>query len=299
MLQRLALSRAESMRIILLAFILVVVSLMAGCATNSGINETGYSNKPLVGPNGKKLTKANAKKLYRVGHRYLIHDKPDKALRFYASIGARFPFSAVANQAALETITAHYRAGEYNSAIQAANQFIKQHPRNQHIAYAYYMRGLANYKHNQNHLLGAPADRRNVSHLVKAFSDFKIVTQNYPKSHYAADARQHMIDIRNRVAKFNLRIASYYLARHAYVSASRRAQTIISKYQGAQAVPKALQIMQQSYAGLNMPKLAADAQSILQTSYPQYLLHGSSFSQAGDTKPSGKAKDNNSKHQNS
>ncbi|NNC23503.1 outer membrane protein assembly factor BamD [Salinisphaera sp. USBA-960] len=267
------------MRIILLILSVVVVATLAGCANNSGINETGYSDKPLVDSQGNKLTKADAKQVYRAAHQFLVEEKPDKALRLYANIGARFPFSSVAVQAALETITAHQRAREYKAAVKAADQFIKQHPQHAHIDYAYYMRGVSNYKLNKNHFLGAPADRRNVDHLIQAFSDFKIVTTNYPQSDYAADARQHMVAIRNRVAKFNLRIANYYLARDAYVGASQRANKIIENYQGAQATPKALQIMQQSYQKLDMPQLAAEARSILQASYPQYLLNGSKFEQ--------------------
>lgn len=271
------------MRTILLAAGLVVAIVVAGCADKGGINETGYSDKPLVDRQGHKLKEANATNIYRAGHDFLIHNKPDKALRLYANIDARFPFSAVADQAALETISAHYQANQYKAAVDAADQFIKQRPQNEHIAYVYYMRGMSNFKSNKNQFLGAPADRRNVDHLSQAFSDFRIVVNNYYDSDYATDARQHMVAIRNRIAKFNLRIASYYLARHAYVAASRRSEQIIEQYQGAQAVPKALQIMEQSYSALGLPRLSADTRSILQTSFPQYLMHGSEFQTTADT----------------
>jgi outer membrane protein assembly factor BamD len=258
---------------------IVVALVMAGCASDKGINESDYSNKPLYNREGEKLTSADAQRLYDSARDYLMHGKPEEALPLYAEVSARFPFSKYAPQSELETIAAHYRNHDYDQAVDAADHFIKQHPRYPHVDYAYYMRGLSNYAHNNNGFFGSPPDRRNVNYLKQAFNDFSKLVRNFPDSDYAKDAQLHMIDIRNRLAAFELRIAEYYYRRRAYVAASKRAADIIKHYQGSDKIPRALEIMEESYAQLELPDLAADTRSVLQVSYPDYLLHRHEFYQ--------------------
>ncbi|HET7313182.1 outer membrane protein assembly factor BamD [Salinisphaera sp.] len=272
------------MRKIVLALGVIAILVMAGCASDKGISETGYSNKPLTDRQGHKLESADAKRLYESARDFLMHGQPSRALPLYAEVSARFPFSEYAPQSELETVAAHYEAGDYDQAIDAADRFIKQHPRNPHVDYVYYMRGLSNYARNNPGLLGSNPDKRNVDYLKQAFNDFSLLVENYPNSDYAKDAQLHMIDIRNRVAAFDLRIAEYYYKRRAYVASARRAESIVKHYQGSDSVPRALEIMEQSYAKLNLPDLAEDTRAILQVSYPNYLLHRDEFyrQQAGE-----------------
>lgn len=265
----------------------VVVLGITGCASDKGIDESGYSKVPLVDREGKKLDSADAKRLYESGRDFLTHGRPSQALPLYAEVQARFPFSKYAVQSSIDSIAAHYDALEYEQAVDAADRFIKQRPSNPDIAYVYYMRGMSNFERNDGGFLGAPPDERNVEYLKQSFSDFSLLTKNYPDSVYAKDAQLHMIDVRNRVASFNLNIAGYYLQRHAYVAASRRAEDIVSHYQGTDSVPRALEIMEESYARLELPDLAEDTRAILQTSYPNYVLHRDEFyRQRAGNKPS-------------
>lgn len=272
------------MRKIVLALGVIVTLVMAGCASDKGIDETGYSKKPLTDRQGHKLKSADAKRLYKSARDFLMHGQPSQALPLYSEVSARFPFSKYAPQSELETVTAHYEAHDYHQAVDAADRFIKQHPRNPHIDYVYYMRGLSNYARNDRGLLGSNPDKRNVQYLKQAFNDFSLLLKNYPNSDYAKDAQLHMINIRNRVAAHDLHIAEYYYKRRAYVASSRRAAGIIKHYQGSDSVPRALEIMEQSYAKLNLPGLAEDTRAVLQVSYPNYLLHRKEFyrQQAGD-----------------
>src|SRR5699024_4370996 len=157
--------------------------------------------------------------------------------------------------------------------VSATDRFIKQHPSSPNTEYAFYLRGLANYRINDPGLLGGDADQRDLSYLRQAFSDFKLLIRNYPNSVYAKDAQMHMIDIRNRLANFELGVAEYYLKRRAYVGAARRASYILEHYQRSTAAPRALEIMQESYTQLGLSGPAGDARAILQASYPDYILH--------------------------
>lgn len=265
------------MRHLVLLFCGILMLALAGCGGDAGIDEAPYSDIPLVDSEGNELESADAERLFEAAHDYLNSNEPENAFRLYAEVQARFPFSSYATQAALESITAQYLLDEYNTAVSAADRFIKQHPRHPHIDYVYYLRGLANYNRNQSGFFTGNADKRDLSYLRQAFADFKLLIRNFPDSVYANDAQQHMIEIRNRLADFELGVAEYYLHRHAYVASARRAAYIVNHYQRSAAVPRALEIMQQSYINLGLPGLAEDARAILQASYPGYILHREEF----------------------
>ncbi len=273
------------MRKIVLALCVFMLLAVAGCGGDKGINETGYSNEPLIDREGNKLDSADAERMYRAGREFFIDDQPQKALRLYAEVQARFPFSPYAAQSEIESVAAHYKAAEYDAAVSGADRFIKQRPRNAHIDYIYYLRGLSNYSRNETGILGGDEDKRDTGFLEQAFTDFGLLVNNYPNSVYRKDAQLHMVEIRNRLAQFQIYVAEYYLRRHAYVAASRRAETVIKRYQGSDSVPRALEIMEESYARLGLPDLAEDTRAILQASYPNYILNREEFyrQRAGET----------------
>jgi outer membrane protein assembly factor BamD len=102
----------------------------------------------------------------------------------------------------------------------------------------------------------------------KSFQAFQSLVQRYPNSEYAADARQRMVFLRNRLANYELSVASYYLDRGAFVGAINRCKFVLENYDGAPATRDALHIMVESYRGLEMPDLAANAQRVLTENFP-------------------------------
>lgn len=257
--------------------ILLSVTL-AGCGGgDSNIKNAPYEGVPLEDIDGNDLTGASAQHLYQAGHQLLAAGQTDEAIHVYSVIQSRFPFTPLAKQAGLETVTAHFIHKDYAKAVAAADRFIKQHPRHPHVDYVYYLRGLSNYHRNDPGFLGGNPDQRDLSYLKQAFSDFKQLIRMFPNSVYAKDAQLHMIKIQNRLADFELSVAEYYLQRHAYVAAARRASYIVRHYQRSSSTPRALEIMQEAYSQLNLPELAQDARSIIQASYPGYILHRGKF----------------------
>ena len=72
----------------------------------------------------------------------------------------------------------------------------------------------------------------------------------------AADARQRMVYLRNRLADYEVAVARYYIKRGAYVGAANRARGVIEGYDGAPAVDDALAIMAEAYERLGVDDLA-------------------------------------------
>ena len=67
----------------------------------------------------------------------------DLAIKNLQLLEARYPFGPYAEQAQLELIYAHYRNFDHEEAVAAADRFIRLHPQQQNVDYAYYMKGLS------------------------------------------------------------------------------------------------------------------------------------------------------------
>lgn len=268
---------------VLFVLLIIAVTILPGCAnTPAEVTEQEVAYELALDRGSDKnraANRADAQTLYNVARQFLVAGAPRKALKAYDKVLARFPFSEYAVQSALESIYAHYAAREYQAALTASDHFLRQHPRHPEAAYVYYLRGLANYERTggDDSFFSAGMNLRDPTHLRQAFTDFNLLIHNYPNSPYAKDAQLRMIRIKNRLAQYELSVAEYYGSREAWVAASRRAEYVIEHYQGASAVPRALEILAHSYRKLGLEKLALDARAVLQASYPAYLVNREEF----------------------
>jgi outer membrane protein assembly factor BamD len=178
---------------------------------------------------------------------------------------ARFPFSESAKQGQIDLIYAYYKNREGESAIDQADEFIRENPTHPRVDYAYYIKGLVYFDAGANLLeraFNAELSKRPPQETRKSLQSFQILLQQYPNSPYAADARQRMIYLRNRLADYELEVARYYMKRGAYVGAANRARGLIESYDGAPAVLDALDIVTEAYLKLGLDDLAQVAETI-------------------------------------
>ncbi|HEU4484399.1 MAG TPA: outer membrane protein assembly factor BamD [Povalibacter sp.] len=211
-------------------------------------------------------------KLYEAAKRAVDQGNYRDATRYYEALEARYPFSNPAKQGQLDLMYAYYRNAEPESAIDQADQFIRENPAHPRVDYAYYIKGLAQFERNPNFLerwFHADLSQRPPIDARKSFQAFQTLVERYPNSEYAADARQRMVFLRNRLAAYEVYVADYYLKRGAFVGAINRCKYSIENYDGAPQNRHALEIMATSYDRLKMTELAASTRKVLQQNYAQ------------------------------
>jgi outer membrane protein assembly factor BamD len=215
-------------------------------------------------------TKSSPEVLYKKAHKSLESYDFQAAIKGYEALTARFPFTDQARQARLDLVYAYYRAGEGESATDAAETFIRENPTHPRVDYAWYIKGLVDFERQPNaleKLFRVDLSQRPPSTARKAFSAFRTVVEQYPKSEYAHDAEQRMIYLRNRLADYEVHVARYYMKRGAYVAAVQRAKGCVENFDGAPAVKEALRIMVQAYDRLNLKELADTARQVYEFNY--------------------------------
>lgn len=236
-----------------LAFLLLATLLVAGCKTN---REDDLKSGPEI--------------IYDRAQKSLASQDYDNAIRLYEALNARYPFAAESRQARLDLIYAYYKARETESALDAADTFIRENPTHPRVDYAWYVKGLVDFERSPNFLerwFKVDLNERPPQTARKAFAAFRKVVEDYPKSEYAHDARRRMIYLRNRLADYQLYVARYYMKRGAWVAAAQRAKETIEQYDGSPAVREALEIMVQAYERLGMKELADQTRQVYAANY--------------------------------
>jgi len=178
-------------------------------------------------------------RMYEKAHGLLLGGDYRGAVRYYEALEARYPFSQEARQSRLDLIYAYYRAGQQESAVDAADQFVRENPTHPRVDYAMYLRGLIYFERSPNFLerwFNTDLTERPPQDVKRAFDAFEQLIRSRPDSIYSHDARQRMIFLRNRLVR------------------------------------QALEIMIASYRGLGLDDLAERSQEVFALNYPDATL---------------------------
>jgi outer membrane protein assembly factor BamD len=222
---------------------------------------------------------ASAATLYAEAKKELNAGNYEKAIKRYEALQARYPYGKYAQQAGLELAFAYYKYDEPAPAIAAADRFIKLYPTHPYVDYAYYLKGLADFKDKTNFLENLfrsyDFSDRDPSAALDSYEAFGELVERFPNSDYAEDARLRMSFILESLAVHEIKVAQWYLKIHAYVAAVNRARFVLDNYERTPSVEDALAVLATTYPKMGMPKLAEDNLRILKLNFPEsrYIKH--------------------------
>ena len=225
------------------------------------------------GDQGDPTRNLSEAELYRQARAALDDGDFETAIDYYGKLGARFPFGDYAGQGQLDLVYAYYKFSEPESALEEADRFIEFNPRHPEVAYAHYIKGLVNYNRRYgwfDRVLRADRAERDTSELAAAFGDFTTLVEQFPDSRYTADSRERMVELRDTLARHELRVAEYYLGRRVWVAAANRAEYVVSRFPSSPSVRRALAVMVRAYREMGLDDLAADSLRVLRTNYPDH-----------------------------
>ncbi|WP_019866323.1 outer membrane protein assembly factor BamD [Methylovulum miyakonense] len=253
------------MRLILIKFF-IIFSLglsLQGCGVFGDSADEANPENEYAGWNTEKF-RTEAQKMVDAGNY-------EKAIKLYEALESRYPFGESSAQTQLDIAYAYFKNAEPESAIAAADRFIKMNPRNPHVDYAYYLKGLVNYNRDIGFIdrfLPTDTSQRDPGSAREAYRNFEELIRRYPGSRYLADARLRMIALKNNLAMHDVHVARYYMKRKAYIAAANRASGVVENYQRTPAVPYALQVLMEAYTELGMKELADDTKRVYEQNYP-------------------------------
>ncbi|MEP6633020.1 MAG: outer membrane protein assembly factor BamD [Luteimonas sp.] len=253
--------RTTWLRPVLCALLLAVFA-MSGCARVKGIFKDKQADEGVP-----------VEQLYEKAHRAVRNGSWDSAVGTYKRLVAQYPYGVYTEQALIETAYSQYKMGDNEGAISTIDRFIRTYPTHRNTAYMYYLRGLVNSNRDTvflQRVWSLDASRRDLATPTQAYNDFTIVTDRYPNSRFAADARQRMVALRNLFARHEMETALYYIRRGAWVAGADRAKYLLETYPQSEYQNDAIAALADCYTHLGNVTLAADAKRVLQQNDPQH-----------------------------
>ncbi|GGW85669.1 outer membrane protein assembly factor BamD [Alteromonas halophila] len=247
----------KSFRILAPLFISAAVGL-SGCSSSSDEEKAALANM------GAQQLYEKAKTSMEVGNFSLAADT-------LSTLDSRYPFGPLSHQVQLDLIYSYYKSGKTEETLATVDRFIRLNPNHSDVDYAYYMRGLTNMESDSNlfqEMMNIDRSDRDPAKSREAFNDFRRLVEQYPNSKYAADARKRMLYIKERLAKYEIAIARFYMRREAFVAAANRGRYVLEHFPDSTQVQQALEIMVSSYEQLGLTELRDNAMKTLKLNYP-------------------------------
>lgn len=243
--------------------LLAALSLsLAACSSSDDVSIKNVPNK-------------SAQTLFSDARQALDSGLFQKAIQLLSAIDARFPFGPISHQVQIDLIYAYYKIGNVEQGMALADRFLKLNPSHPNVDYVYYMQALINLSTEENlfqDLVGIDRSDRDPTASRNAFIGFKKILTDFPESKYASDSRKRMIGIKERLAKYELSVARFYLKRDAWAAAANRGRYIIEYYSPSEHVEAALEIMIESYGQLELNDLKNNAKQVLAANFPDNSL---------------------------
>ena len=229
-----------------------------------------YINLSACSSNPKK--ESTEQELYEDAKKAIKLNNFSQATIALEELESRFPFGKYAEQAQLDLVYARYSGLDLDGAILAADRFIRLHPQSPNVDYAYYIRGIANYNLDvgvaNQYFTSVDISSRDPGNMRKAFNDFSELIARFPDSQYASDSQKRMIQIRNRLAQYELHAAKYHIKREAFVAAANRAAHVIKNYPSTPSTEDALILLVELYEKLQLTQQKSDALQVLTKNFP-------------------------------
>lgn len=212
----------------------------------------------------------SAKELYTEGLEALNKKQYTESIKKFEALDTMYPFNDYAEQSQLNLIYAYYQKEDFPSSAATSERYIHLYPRSKSVDYAYYMKGMANFKQVRGAMATIlPMDLawRDPGTQSQAYSDFSSLVQKYPNSRYKPNSLQHMIYLRNLFAQRELNTSIYYYERKMYVAAIERANYLIRTYPQANSARKALEVAYNANLKLGLNKAADDVLHTYKSTY--------------------------------
>ncbi len=163
-----------------------------------------------------------------------------------------------------------YQRNRYTEAIGALDRFIQLHPAHRDVAYAYYLRALAQYEQIND-------AQRDQQQTVVAMAALQDVVNRFPDTAYARDARLKMDLARDHLAGREMHVGRFYQRQGLQSAAIGRFRRVVEEYQTTNHVPEALHRLTEIYISLGLTDEARRTASVLGFNYPGSAWYQDSY----------------------
>tara|TARA_B100000029_G_scaffold406996_1_gene407781 strand:- start:473 stop:1321 length:849 start_codon:yes stop_codon:yes gene_type:complete len=236
--------------------ILLLSILLFSCASSLIPGFEKGKNKEIVEPSDEE----KALTIYAEAVKALDEGDAFNAAAKFREVENLVPQSKWAEKASLMASYADYARNSYSDSIFKLERHLKNYPADKNISYVHYLIAICYYEQILD-------EKKDLQPLLQAKKKFEFITQTYPNTDYATDARFKLDLITDQLAAKEMSIARYYMKTQKWIPALNRLKTVVEKYEKTVFVEEALHRLVEVYYRLGLIEESKQAASILGYNY--------------------------------
>jgi outer membrane protein assembly factor BamD len=183
------------------------------------------------------------------------------AKKDFEEVERQYPYSPWAIRSQVMAGYASYISTDYDEAIVTLERFVKLHPGNKQVSYAYYLIALCYYEQ----ISDVGRDQKMTERAMRSLQE---VIRRFPDTEYARDAKLKFDLTQDHLAGKEMEIGRYYQSRDENLAAINRFKYVVDNFQTTSHVPEALHRLTEIYLELGVKKEAVRYAAVLGHNFP-------------------------------
>ena len=213
------------------------------------------------------VSKSTAKLIYEKAIASANNKQFEDANEAFQSILLDYPYSVWATKSKVMMAWVYYESNKYDSAINMADNFIKNHPENELVPYALYLKAMSYYERIFD-------VERDTKMTLKAKEAFENLINRFPNSEYSRDSKLKIELARSNLAGKQMAIGRFYQKHNHFSAAIKRYQRVITEFETTDQTPEALLRLTECYLSLGTKNEAIRTASVLKYNFPDSIWTG-------------------------
>ncbi len=199
--------------------------------------------------------------IYESAYAEFNKENYDKAAEEFIRAESDFPASAWAADALVMAAYSQYLEDDFAGALLTTDRFMRFHPGHNDVAYVLYLRGMCYYRQVSD-------VRREPGMSVYALQQFEQLVQRFPKSEYAANAKNKIMILKNYIAGKIMYSARDDMAKQNWPSAINRLQSVVTDAQETVMTAEAMYRLTEAYRAIGLTEQADGYDAMLRKNFP-------------------------------
>ena len=230
--------------------LVLAAAVTAGCAREKPKPQIAYEERP-------------DDLLYLQGAQRLDKHQWIEAISYFDEVERQHPYSQWSRRAILMEAYAYYEANQYEDAVAAADRFVQLYPGSPQAGYAYYLKSVCYFEQIMD-------VQRDQGATLNALASLRDITQRYPKSDYALDAKVKIDMVNDQLAGKEMSVGRWYLRENQPLAAIGRFRSVVDskEFQRSSHTPEALYRLTEAYLTMGLTDEAKRNAAVLGYNYP-------------------------------
>ncbi|RKG63975.1 outer membrane protein assembly factor BamD [Corallococcus sp. CA054B] len=205
-----------------------------------------------AGPAGEPDYAAMAAENLALGEAALEDNDYFKAEKYFEHVRTKFPYLEAAREAELKLADLDLAREMYPEAREKFDSFMRLHPTHPKVDYAAYRAAFSYVQEFPSEFFALPPSyEKEQKPMYDALRAMNVFLREYPDSQYVKDATAHRDDAKQRLARHELYVASFYAKRERWKAAAQRLEGLLKNYPGTPLEEEALFDLHNAYVKLN------------------------------------------------